>query len=81
MMVKKIAGKRDPVRDGTHDWELVQHFHRCESCGRIIESRDQYVDRLGDLQKDLKCDFCGHEFTVSRSVKPTFGPFFGKKKV
>ena len=80
-MIRKLAGKRDPLRDGTHDWDCSVHYHRCDNCGNIVENRDDYVDRLGSWEKDLRCPRCHHEFTVMRDVRPNFGPFFGKRKI
>lgn len=78
---EKIAGKRDPLADGTHDWDISVHYHRCERCGKIMESRDEYVQRLGNWYKDLSCPSCHYHFTVTKTVAPSLGPLFGKRKL
>lgn len=78
---KKLAGRRDPLSDGTHDWSLTAHYHRCPSCRKIFESREEYFQRLGLWEKDLSCPHCAQKFTISKEVSPSFGPLFGKRKV
>lgn len=62
---------------GTHTWDLILHYHKCPSCGMIIESRQDYKYRLGKYQKALECRRCHHEFIVYKPSPPRFGPLFG----
>lgn len=66
---------------GPHTWDLILHYHRCPQCGRIIESRDDYIYRLGKYVKELQCPFCQKQFTVTKPTKPHFGPIFGEDDV
>ncbi len=63
-------------KKGSHTWDLSVHYHRCPFCGAIQESREEYQNRLGKYQKDLVCPRCDRHFTVTKRVRPTFGPFF-----
>jgi len=63
---------------GEHTWDLVLHYHCCPQCGKILESRDDYQYRLGCYQKELQCERCHLEFTVTKSTHPTFGPLIGE---
>jgi uncharacterized C2H2 Zn-finger protein len=61
---------------GTHTYDLFLEYCRCPSCGYVMESRKEYENRLGKLEKEIECNRCDHEFTVSKQLKPVFGPFF-----
>lgn len=63
---------------GTHTWNIYIHYHACPKCGYIIESRQDYEERLKTYEKDLKCPRCQHEFTLIKKPKPTFGPLIGE---
>ncbi|WP_068469098.1 hypothetical protein [Candidatus Protochlamydia phocaeensis] len=63
-------------RHGNHTWDIVIHYYRCPKCGYIIENRDKYEYRLGQLEKDLTCGRCQEHFMVVKESQPTFGPLF-----
>lgn len=63
---------------GTHNWNIVIHYHRCTNCGKIFESRDDYIYRFGKYIKEIECPNCHYRFTLIKPVNPTFGPFWGK---
>ena len=65
-----------PRAKGTHTCDIFQHYHRCPSCGKIVESRFDYESRLGVYHKDLTCSRCGKGWTEQKPGKPHFGPFF-----
>lgn len=62
---------------GTHTWDLIIHYHRCPACGYIIESRQDYQYRFGKYQKDIICRRCQSSFTLTKPVRPHFGPLIG----
>lgn len=62
---------------GNHTWDLVLYYHRCPSCGFIMENRDKFEPRFHLLQKDLVCPRCQQAFTITKKQKPTFGPLLG----
>ena len=64
---------------GPHTWNLHVHYHRCPSCGYIIESRDDFHYRQGKYFKELDCSRCHHHFVASKPCKVFFGPFFGNE--
>lgn len=66
------------TQKGAHTWDLIVYYHRCPSCGFIMESRQAFEYRLGKLQKDLECPRCHNPYTVTKVVKPSAGPFFGE---
>lgn len=59
-----------------HPWtfKIVHQYHRCEKCGFIIESREDYEYRLGIYEKELVCTRCHHHFVVSKKMH--FDPLF-----
>lgn len=61
----------------THTWDIVIHYHRCPGCGYIIESRENYIYRMGKYQKDVVCNRCQRRFSVTKPVRPRFGPLLG----
>jgi hypothetical protein len=65
------------TQKGEHTWDLIYHYHRCPKCGFIIESREDFHYQLGGWTKDLQCDRCHENFTVTKSRKPSFGPLIG----
>lgn len=67
-----------PKQKGPHTWDLTVHYHKCPSCSYILESRDDYIYRLGNYIKELDCPRCDHSFTIKKNVKPSIGPFFGE---
>lgn len=67
-----------PKQAGTHTWDLTVHYHQCPSCKAIIESRDDYVYRLGSYIKEIECPYCEHAFTLKKRIKHKIGPFFGE---
>lgn len=70
--------RRNFLKEGNHSWDLVHEYHRCDSCGKIFESRGHYEDRYGKLEMDLECPSCHHEFTVRKERTPSLGPLFGR---
>lgn len=62
---------------GEHTWDLIQQYHRCPSCGHIIESREDYKYHAGKWTKTVRCDKCGHSFICEKKGKLTFGPLIG----
>lgn len=66
------------TQKGTHTWDLILHYHSCPECGKILESRQDYIYRNGTYQKKIICDRCGHSFTVTKPTHPTFGPLIGE---
>lgn len=65
------------TQKGEHTWDLYVRYHRCPSCGFIIESRDDFENRFGKYVKELNCPRCSHRFTLTKNEKPRFGPFTG----
>ena len=61
---------------GTHTCEIHLRYHYCPNCGKIIESRTDYDNRLGVHEKDLECPRCGETWTETKSGGPIFGPLF-----
>lgn len=64
---------------GAHTWDIYIHYHRCPSCGFIIESRNPYQYRQGKYYKDLTCPRCRHAFTDYSEKEPSIGPIFGEE--
>jgi hypothetical protein len=62
---------------GAHTWDLSLKYHRCGSCGNIIESRDPYEYRLGEYIKEITCNRCGNTFTETKPAAAHLGPFLG----
>lgn len=69
--------KRHPKQRGSHTWDLTTHYHRCPSCGYVMENRSDYTYRLGKYIKELECVKCGYEFLLEKNIKPSIGPVFG----
>ncbi len=65
------------TQKGLHTWDLVLQYHRCPRCGYIIESRADFIYRLGSWVKDVHCERCGNAFEVTKVRKPSFGPLIG----
>lgn len=63
-------------KGSTHNWDIVIQYHRCPKCGYIIESREDYIYRMGKYVKDLECSRCHHHFTLTKTSRPTFGPLW-----
>ena len=66
---------------GPHTWDIIIQYHGCPNCGHIIESREDFKYRLGKYVKELQCPACQKQFTLTKSTKPRFGPFFGDPEV
>lgn len=66
------------TQKGAHTWDLVVHYHRCPTCGFIIESRENYKYQLGKYIKQLECNRCHHYFTEIKQTTAKFGPLTGK---
>lgn len=64
-------------RHGNHTWDLILHYYRCPKCGYILENRDKFDAHFNRLQKELACLRCQHVFTVTKKIKPRFGPLLG----
>lgn len=64
-------------RHGNHTWDIILNYYRCPHCGYILENREKFEVRFHRLEKDLACPRCRHPFTVTKKVKPTFGPLLG----
>lgn len=62
---------------GEHTWDLIYHYHRCPKCGKVIESREDFVYRLGKYQKEVVCERCQFRFLVTKERAPTIGPLIG----
>lgn len=62
---------------GLHTWDLVLQYHKCPSCGAIIESRKDFHYRFGIWIKEVTCLRCSHVFELIKDRKPTFGPLIG----
>lgn len=65
-------------QEGEHTWDIVIDYHRCPKCGYILESRDKYQYRMGKYVKQLECERCHHQFMVTKSTEPRFGPLLGE---
>ena len=63
---------------GNHTWNLYLHYYSCPQCGFIIESRQDYEERLTTFEKELTCPRCQHNFTLTKKPRPTFGPLTGE---
>ncbi len=61
----------------THTWPLYVHYHRCPSCGYIIESRKDYVYEMGKWIKDVTCNRCKNAFRLEGKAPP-IGPLMGE---
>jgi uncharacterized C2H2 Zn-finger protein len=61
-----------------HTWKIILDYHACPKCGKIIESREPYIDVFGKASKDLKCPRCEHLFTIQSEKKKLIGPLFGE---
>ncbi len=68
------------TQKGTHTWNIIIHYHRCPSCGKIIESRDDYVYEAGKQHKDLVCPRCLRGFTAVKRAPLRFGPLLGQEE-
>ncbi|MBA3239500.1 MAG: hypothetical protein H0T62_14320 [Parachlamydiaceae bacterium] len=64
---------------GSHTWDTVIQYHLCPNCKRIIESRVDFVYRLGKYIKELECPYCKKEITLLQPRKVRPGPFFGSE--
>lgn len=64
-------------RHGNHTWDIVIEYLQCPQCGHIIEDRQKYEHRAGLYQKEVTCDRCKEKFTMTKKIKPTFGPLWG----
>lgn len=62
---------------GEHTWDIITQYHRCPKCGNIIESREDFHNRLGKLVKEITCDRCGNHFLLTKQRRPSFGPLIG----
>lgn len=65
------------TQKGTHTWDLFLSYHRCPKCGCILESRSDFENRFGKYVQEMQCNRCHHRFTLTKSERPTFGPFTG----
>ncbi len=65
---------------GSHTWCTILQYHLCPKCKRIIESRQDYSCRSGHYIKEMKCHYCGHEFTLTQTRKVQFAPLFGSEE-
>lgn len=65
------------TQKGEHTWDLIFQYHRCDKCGWIIESREDYQYRMGEYVKDLECPRCHHFFQLSKIFPKRIGPIFG----
>lgn len=66
------------TQKGPHTWDIIIQYHQCPKCGYINESREDYEYRLGKYQKDIRCERCGNNFTLTKRARPSMGPFFGE---
>lgn len=51
-----------------HPWtyKIVLEYHACKKCGYIIESRNDYEEREGELYKELACPRCHTTFIAKK---------------
>lgn len=68
-------------RHGNHTWDIVLDYHLCPQCGYIIENRQKYTLSSGSYQRNLVCERCKHNFTVTKHKPKTFGPFLGSNPI
>lgn len=61
-------------RKGTHTWDKGVKYYQCPSCGKILESRQPYLESYNELYKDLNCSRCHHQFTVTKERSGALGP-------
>jgi rubredoxin len=66
-------------KHGNHTWEFLLHYYRCPKCGYVIEDRNKYERRMRLLQKEVYCNRCQYEFTVTKKKMPTFGPLLSQE--
>lgn len=57
------------TQQGTHTWDIIYQYHRCPSCGLILESREDYTFQEGQYQKTLTCQRCHHVFKAIKKGK------------
>lgn len=62
---------------GLHTWDIVVQYHKCPTCGAIIESRHDFQYRNRSWVKEVSCVRCGHNFELIKDRKPGFGPLIG----
>jgi hypothetical protein len=66
------------TQKGSHTWDLITDYHRCQKCGYIIESRQAFQrDDKGAWFKSIICERCGNQFVINKLCKPSFGPLIG----
>jgi ssDNA-binding Zn-finger/Zn-ribbon topoisomerase 1 len=58
------------TKRGTHTWDIVVDYHSCPKCNHIIENREKYILRNNQLEKDLTCPKCGHQWTETKKKPP-----------
>jgi len=65
---------------GNHTWDIFVHYHRCPHCGYITESRKDYESYEKEQKKEITCDRCQNNYTVTKAAQSGFGPLFGKSE-
>jgi ssDNA-binding Zn-finger/Zn-ribbon topoisomerase 1 len=63
-------------RKGVHTFDIFLEYLACPKCRAIIEDRQGYTYRLGQMIKQVECPRCHHTYTVVKAEKPGFGPLF-----
>ena len=65
-------------RHANHTWDLSLHYHLCQNCGAIIESRENFHYRNGAWTKKVPCNRCSNSFLVKKKQELRFGPLLGE---
>lgn len=69
---------RDFLSEGSHTWDIVVEYHKCPECETVIENRNRYEKRHDKWQLEIDCTRCDCTFTVTKKMRPTFGPLTGR---
>lgn len=64
----------------THTYDIHQRYHACPNCGKILESRTDYVYKYGKYEKELECERCHHHWTEVKAHIPSFAPLFDARR-
>lgn len=60
-----------------HTWKLNLKYHDCPSCGKVVESRQDYTLEKDQALKKLICPRCGHHWEERKKVEKSIFPLFG----
>ena len=64
----------------THTYKVVQQYHRCQDCGHIFESRQDFQYCMGEYVKQLECPCCKHSFQEVKGARKALGPLLGEMR-